>query len=661
MEITLDELVRETVWLRRLARSLVSEGADDLAQDAYVIAHTARPDDGRPLRPWLVRVARNLARMRRRGEDRARARELAVAELATAPATPAELVARVETHRLLAGLVLELPVGLRDVVLLHYVEGLTSPEISNRLGLAPGTVRWRLKQAVDELRARLEERQPNRAWVPMLSAFAPRRAAVAGVAIGTIALAALIVVVVLAAIGTALALHDTPPARAELPSSPAAAVASVRAASAPALAESIDWRITGTVIDEQGLPAAGADVTIGLECKFPIAPAHARTDQLGRFSVEAPPRCRYWMLATRGEATARGMALDLPTAPVELILSRDLPVLHVVDADGGAPIPGAIIDMGDMFGDVRAVATSGADGVVPARDVLHASHVFVSAPGYVGEERDFVWPWTAPVTIALRRGLTITGRLVDRSGAPVGHWLVYALEPDDRAYGAMADATGAFVLAVPAAGTYRLGTPCSDFSAEVAIGERPGPAVTVVRDKACSPNTPVTTEVAVTVVDERGPVAGAEVRSIRDMFRPGHTDAHGRYVIAPASVWPGTSTIDDVIVQLGERASAVTSIELAGAHVERTIRLVDTSIAGVVTDHGRPVRNAWVVLAPTTITASGAAVGAVTQNTGPDGTFSFQVPVGDYKIAVGRTLEVGIDDDSRTVESGTRDLTLELP
>lgn len=659
MEITLDELVRETAWLRRLAHSLVAENADDLAQDAYVIAHTQRPDDGRPLRPWLVRVTRNLARMRRRGEDRARARELAAAELAPSPATPAELVARVETHRLLAGLVLELPVGLRDVLLLHYVEGLTSAEIGNRLGLAPGTVRWRLKQAIDELRARLEERQPNRAWVPVLAALAPRKTVVAGTAIGTIALVALIVIVVLAAMGTALVLHRPPAERAELPSSPAAAgVAAVHAASAPALVDVVEWRIAGTVLDEHDVPVAGAEVTIGLDCKFPIDSVHARTDDLGRFSVEVPPRCRYWMLAEKGDAIARQAALALPPGPVELVLGHDTPAVRVIDAETREPIAGAQLDIGDYgpFLTHPEPARSGPDGTIPARELVHACHALVDAPGYVSTELDLPWPWTAPITIALRRGHTLNGRLVDGAGAPVARWTVYLLDANEHAYGATSDTSGAFVIAVPAPGRYRLGQPC-DQTRDVVV---PGPPITLVREHDCG-RRPVTTEVAITVVDEHGPAVGAEVRSIRDLFRPGHTDAHGRYVIAPASIWPlGGTEIDDVIAQLGDRASALTTVPLDGAHVERTIRLVATGITGIVMDHGRPVQNAWVKLAAVGITASGGAMGAVTLSTGPDGGFTFNVPAGSYRIAAGRDPEIDVED-ARSVESGTRDLTLELP
>ncbi|MBC7974023.1 MAG: hypothetical protein H7138_03490, partial [Myxococcales bacterium] len=69
---TLDQLAADAGWLRRLARSLVQNpaAADDLVQDAYLLAAEQPPGDDRPLRPWLVRVLRNLTRTKERVASR---------------------------------------------------------------------------------------------------------------------------------------------------------------------------------------------------------------------------------------------------------------------------------------------------------------------------------------------------------------------------------------------------------------------------------------------------------------------------------------------------------------------------------------------------------------------------------------------------------------
>src|SRR5262252_7536450 len=92
--ITLDQLVGETVWLRRLASSLVADHADDVVHDTLLVASERAPTD-RPLRPWLARVLVNRVRTLARGGARRTRRETAVGELATEPARPDELVDRI--------------------------------------------------------------------------------------------------------------------------------------------------------------------------------------------------------------------------------------------------------------------------------------------------------------------------------------------------------------------------------------------------------------------------------------------------------------------------------------------------------------------------------------------------------------------------------------
>ena len=59
-------LLAHAAWLRRLARSLVGDGAaaDDLVQETWVAALRRPPAEDRPVRPWLRRVLENAARFR---------------------------------------------------------------------------------------------------------------------------------------------------------------------------------------------------------------------------------------------------------------------------------------------------------------------------------------------------------------------------------------------------------------------------------------------------------------------------------------------------------------------------------------------------------------------------------------------------------------------
>src|SRR5882724_11715368 len=96
----IDALLSETAWIRALARSLVVDQAtaDDVAQDAAVIALTKPPSSAAALRGWLRRVVKNLASNARRGESRRDAREKSVASH-EADVAADEVVARWEVRR----------------------------------------------------------------------------------------------------------------------------------------------------------------------------------------------------------------------------------------------------------------------------------------------------------------------------------------------------------------------------------------------------------------------------------------------------------------------------------------------------------------------------------------------------------------------------------
>jgi RNA polymerase sigma factor (sigma-70 family) len=112
---------------------------------------------------WVCGIALNLGRMRLRqlgGEPRSEA-ELAgglavpgALELGGEP-TPAETVEALEALERVRAALAILPDHEREVVLMHYLEGLTAREIAVLLGEPVGTVRVRLYRARRRLRTRL--------------------------------------------------------------------------------------------------------------------------------------------------------------------------------------------------------------------------------------------------------------------------------------------------------------------------------------------------------------------------------------------------------------------------------------------------------------------------------------------------------------------------
>jgi RNA polymerase sigma-70 factor (ECF subfamily) len=136
--------------------------AEEATQEACVKAWLAldrfRPDA--PFRPWLVRIAVNEARNRRRGAGRRVGLTLRLsAERVTAPVAPSaedEALAAAERARLVAALD-----GLREsdqlVIAARYLLGLSEVETAAALGLRRGTVKSRLSRALDRLRVCLEQ------------------------------------------------------------------------------------------------------------------------------------------------------------------------------------------------------------------------------------------------------------------------------------------------------------------------------------------------------------------------------------------------------------------------------------------------------------------------------------------------------------------------
>ena len=129
------------------------ELAADLTQEtflaAYRSAHTYAGRSGPEA--WLCGVALNCYRNhRRRHGGRGLPDEIGDGLPDPAP-TPEQLAQLREQADLLREAVGRLPEAYERVVALYYFAGLTSAQIAEEEGVADGTVRWRLHQAVRKL------------------------------------------------------------------------------------------------------------------------------------------------------------------------------------------------------------------------------------------------------------------------------------------------------------------------------------------------------------------------------------------------------------------------------------------------------------------------------------------------------------------------------
>ena len=137
--------------------------SEDVLQEVFVRvwdrADSYSPALGTPL-AWLVRIARN------RAIDRLRSRQVRaniaesyedppVATDATPPGNPEQLARTAEHRRAIVAALDQLPVEQRTLIDAAYFQGFTQSELAERFGLPLGTVKTRIRTAMQTLRQTL--------------------------------------------------------------------------------------------------------------------------------------------------------------------------------------------------------------------------------------------------------------------------------------------------------------------------------------------------------------------------------------------------------------------------------------------------------------------------------------------------------------------------
>ncbi|MEZ6038354.1 MAG: sigma-70 family RNA polymerase sigma factor [Planctomycetota bacterium] len=570
-----DSLLVHADFVRRLAARLAGADGrvdgDDLAQDTWANAFAAARAPDEP-RGWLATIANNLARNVRRAAGRRERRE-ATREAPSAGPSVAEILQREEVRQRVVAAVVALPERLREVVLLHFYEGLDSSAIGRRLGAPASTVRSRLQQALVQLRQQLDrEHGDRRAWsVPLGGWLLPTQAL--RVAFGVRAALALGAVLLLALLTapwwwggapapvSPIVGESTIVASAEPSREPAAeqrevarepAVAAVEDAHGP---EDLWGRVVAAA---DGSPVVGAEVVVehrpGDEFRHyddayreraqPVATMF--TDGDGRFRCKVRRDLKHRLRVTANGFAPLHRVYCSGGAVLELGLERPAYVDGFVRRTDGTPLDGALVEVvlrGSLPG-AAIGARTGVDGAFFVGGLPPGvSYVRVQPDGLLPpswQTVELVAGGSAHCEFTVSAGRTLHGVVRDAAtklpvvGATIVAEDAAASSGDDGAF-ELTGLSRSVVLTVHAARYGRVKVPVAGTATEVLVDLPPGLAV---RGR---------------IVDRQGaPIGGAYVAVATTLPLQGH-EVHW---IAATTAGDGTFSLTELAAR-AQRADGV--------------------------------------------------------------------------------------------------------
>src|SRR5688572_14140870 len=130
--------------------------AEDLTEQTFLQAYrhferAQRESDGRPLRPWLIRIAHNLAANYYRDRSRRPQTPIEDASVLSAPHDTETLVEGRERLQQIIDGVQELPDDRREALIMRFALGMENREIARALGRSDGATKVLLHRATRQL------------------------------------------------------------------------------------------------------------------------------------------------------------------------------------------------------------------------------------------------------------------------------------------------------------------------------------------------------------------------------------------------------------------------------------------------------------------------------------------------------------------------------
>ncbi len=141
--------------MRRQVRN--PDDASEIVQQTFLQLHRARNDfqQGRRLRPWLMTIAYNLKREHFR--RRMRKPEVPLEYEPPASERGGDPVERKDEAMRVRAALASLPAGQREVIIMHWFEEMSFPDVAEVLGLSVSAVKVRAHRGYKVLRKLLEQ------------------------------------------------------------------------------------------------------------------------------------------------------------------------------------------------------------------------------------------------------------------------------------------------------------------------------------------------------------------------------------------------------------------------------------------------------------------------------------------------------------------------
>ncbi len=440
--------------------------------------------------------------------------------------------------------------------------------------------------------------------------------------------------------------------------------------------------LEGQVVGPDGQGIAGAEVWL-----TSVPPRSTKSEDDGTFTFDKLVGRTYQLAASRGELLGGPVTYKLTekSDPVVVRLSEGATIVVTVVDESKQPVDSADVALGDISKRTSRTDARGVATIKPVRPGWVA--VRATAAGYApntGYATIGSAGATGQIAITLRKGVTVSGRVIDESGKPIpkarvqptgGSWADWTMETADGeavAAGVTTDDNGQFTIPALAAGTHTIiaidGVHAPGRSS-VSVSERPvtgveitmktgGVLAGVVLDTARKPVPYATVRVAGTG-QQMWMVAARQATSDKD----GAFELRG---LSRAKL--------QARAESDTSASNLVDIDLTAKAAVRDVKIVlevAGTISGVVVDEqGAPVTEVQVNAFPDVLGGASveglALAGMSSATTDGGGAFTLHgLPDGKYRLSASRASSGDWDwgqqgSEAKTGDKGVR-ITLPAP